>query len=171
MLTNLMNIGDFKNTFKQQHPVIDDGIISRLVFRHYKLAGKDAKKKAMYITADNELLPGKVQMEVRDYTLMVRYKGLKMKDGKKMEKGDTRMEDITCYSDYMPNVLPRVGKVSVDCCIASLIVNYCVIPLIDCCDNAICEHYDWVAPEDEIFTLLGQHWRPRQKGDCGKMCC
>ena len=77
--------------------------------------GKDATKKAINITDDNELLPGKVQMETGGYTLMVRYKGLKMKDGKKVEKGDTRMGDISCNSDYMMDVMARVGKVS--CCV------------------------------------------------------
>lgn len=161
-----MNLGDIKDTFKQQHPVIDDDIFSRLVFRHYKLVEKDTKKTAMYIMVDDESLPGKVQMEVGDYTLIARYKGLKMKDGKKVEKGDTRMEDINCDSDYMLYVMSRVGKVSVDCCIASLIVivNCYVIPLIDCCVKAIHEKYDWVAPEDEICLYLdnvGGHGKRR----------
>ena len=69
-------------------------------------------KKAVYITDNDEPLPGKVQMETGDYTLMVRYKGLKMKNGKKAEEGDTRMEDISFESDYMMSVMLRDGKVS-----------------------------------------------------------
>ena len=100
---------------KKQYPIIDDEIISRLVFRHYKHVGKDAAKKVVYITDDDEPLPGKMQMETGCYTLIVRYKGLKMIKGEKVEKGDTWMEDISCDSDYMIDVMPRVGEVS--CCI------------------------------------------------------
>ena len=34
---------------------------------------------------------------------------------KKVEKGETQMEDISCNSDYMTDVMPRAGKVS--CCV------------------------------------------------------
>ena len=109
-----MTLGDLKEAIKEQYPIINDEIISRLVFCHYKHIGKDATKKAVYITDDDELLPGKVQMETGGYTLMVRYKGLKMKKGKKAKKGDSRMEDVSCDSDYMMDVMPKVGRVS--CC-------------------------------------------------------
>ena len=46
---------------------------------------------------------------------MIGYEGLKTKKEKKAEKGDTRMEDISCDLDYMMDVMPRVGEVS--CCI------------------------------------------------------
>ena len=65
-----MNLGNFKEVLKKQYPIIDDDIISRLLFCHYKLVGKDAKEKAVYNTADDKSLLGKVQMEVGDYTLM-----------------------------------------------------------------------------------------------------
>ena len=94
-----MTLGEFKDVIKEQYPGIDDEIIPRLVFCHYKHVGKDATKKAVYITDDDEPLPGKVQMETGGYTLMVRYKGLKMADGKKVEKGNTRMENMSCESD------------------------------------------------------------------------
>ena len=64
---------------------------------------------------DDGPLPGKVQMERGGYTLMIGYEGLKTKKEKKVEKGDTRMEDISCDLDYMMDVMPRVGEVS--CCI------------------------------------------------------
>ena len=46
--------------------------------------------------------------------MMIGYEGLKTKKEKKAEKGDTRMEDISCDLDYMMDVMPRVGKVR--CC-------------------------------------------------------
>ena len=76
------------------------------------------RRPSKYITDDVELLPRKVQMETGGYTLMVRYKRLKMKDGRKVDKGDTWMEGISCDSDYMMDVMPRVGKVS--CCVVRL---------------------------------------------------
>ena len=36
LLTSLMTLGDFKDAIQEQYPVIDDGIIPRLVFCHYK---------------------------------------------------------------------------------------------------------------------------------------
>ena len=112
LLTSSITLRDFKEAIKKQYPLIDDEIISYLVFCHYKHKGKDTMKKAVYITDNDEPLPGKVQMETGDYTLMVRYKGLKMKNGKKAEEGDTRMEDISFESDYMMSVMLRDGKVS-----------------------------------------------------------
>ena len=54
-------------------------------------------------------------MEMGGYTLMVQYKGPKMKKGEKVEKSDTQMENISCDSDYMIDIMPRVEEVS--CCI------------------------------------------------------
>ena len=72
LITSSMALGDFKDAIQEQYPVIDNEIISCLVFRHYKHVGsKDVTKKAVYITDDNEPLPGKVQMETGGYKLMV----------------------------------------------------------------------------------------------------
>ena len=42
-----------------------------------------------------------------------RYKGIVHFVGKKAENGDTRIENISCDSDYMMDVIPRVGEASV----------------------------------------------------------
>ena len=57
LLTNSMNLGVFKEALKEIYPVIDNDIISHLVFCHYKLVGKDTTKKAMYIATNGDLLP------------------------------------------------------------------------------------------------------------------
>ena len=62
LLINSMNLEDFKEVIKEQYPVIDDGIISCLVFCCYKHIGKDAMKKAVYIRGGDGSLPGKVQI-------------------------------------------------------------------------------------------------------------
>ena len=41
LLTSSMSLRDFKDAIKEQYPVIDDEIISRLVFCHYKHVCKD----------------------------------------------------------------------------------------------------------------------------------
>ena len=83
---------------------LDDDIISRLVFRYY-VTGKDGKKKPKYITDEDDILPHADRMRGR-YTLMVRYQG----KTKKCD-GDAITKDVSCNSEYMADVMPKVGKV------------------------------------------------------------
>ena len=83
---------------------LDQDVVDRLVFRYRVGADKSGKPKWAYIADDEDLLWEKEQM--RTCQLRVRYQGkTKTKDG------DLRIKDVNCDSDYMKNVMPKVGKV------------------------------------------------------------
>lgn len=67
--------------------------------------GKDGKRKAKYIMNDDDVLPCADRMRGR-YTLMVRYQGKT-----KSSAGDAITKDVSCDSEYMAVVMPKVGKV------------------------------------------------------------
>ena len=104
LLVDDMTLEEFKEAMTLNY-FLDEAIVERLVIRHYGPPGNDGKPKAKYIVADNHVLPTADCMR-SGYTLMVRYQGeTKTKDG------DLHEVDINCNSDYMSEVMPKVGKV------------------------------------------------------------
>ena len=83
---------------------LDQDVVDRLVFRYRVGADKDGKPGWAYFANDEDVLWEKERM--RACQLRVRYQGKT-----KNTDGNLRIEDVNCDSDYMNNVMPKVGKV------------------------------------------------------------
>ena len=89
---------------------------------------KEGEHKNEYFDSDNQVLPSKDRVRTGGMTLMVRYLPLK-EDESGNKTGDERDVDISCDSDYMLRVMPRVGE-------------------------AIRAAYHWVDDSDPIYLFL-----------------
>ena len=105
LLTDDMSLGEFKESIAGNPSYnLDEDIVERLVFRHRVGTDKQGKPQWKYIADDEVILWKKDRM--RAFQLLVRYQGKTQK-----KDGDLREKDINCDSDYMKNVMPKVGKV------------------------------------------------------------
>ena len=109
-----MTLGDLKDVLAERYS-LDDDIADRLVIRYDLSTGEEGKTKAHYIENDNAPLDGWLFDTKK---LMVRY-----------NRGDKRVLDISCDSNFMAETMPEVGE-------------------------AIRKAYHWVPSEDRIFLLL-----------------
>ena len=88
---------------------LDDDIADRIVIRFRVPGNKEGEHKNEYFDSDNQVLPSKDRVRTGGMTLMVRYLPLK-EDESGNKTGDERDVDISCDSDYMLRVMPRVGE-------------------------------------------------------------
>ena len=100
-----MTLGEFCITMSEIYYIPDDNILNRVVFRFYVPGWKNEKRKTKYIMDESNILPSANRMKGR-YTLVVWYQGKS-----KTKDGDTRMDDVTCNSEYRANFMPRIGAV------------------------------------------------------------
>ena len=100
-----ISLGEFKEAMAgNPNYNLDQDVVDRLVFRYSLGPDKNGKPKWAYFADDEDVLWEKERM--RACQLRVRYQGkTKEKDG------DPRVKDVNCDSDYMKNVMPKVGKV------------------------------------------------------------
>ena len=94
LIVNGMTLGNLKDALANQYQIGED-ICERIVVRTH--VGE--KRKCEYVEKDDALIPTQDTLTIGDYTLMV-----------KNRAGDVQEVDVSCDSEFMEKVMPKVGK-------------------------------------------------------------
>ncbi len=105
--TDKMTVEDMLETIVEVYE-LDDFIANRLEFHYDTYGGDDFKSKTLKRLKGNDLLIGHKATNDKGEEVMIGLEDLQL--GIRHQKGDTFMEDISCDSTFMLQIMPKVGK-------------------------------------------------------------